>query len=108
MRHEVNRHLALYGSKREIEQSLTCLKDDVAACVGITPANEGETRLIIQQMMECKLVTAGVLLDGNYVYNKTKILRNLRSMVKRQKMSLMTHYTYQFMQHCGSIAHFNK
>jgi hypothetical protein len=60
-------------------------------------------------MMEQKLVTADVLLNGNSVYNKEKILRNVRMMVRRKKMSLMTNYTYEFLSNaCGSIAHWNK
>ena len=108
MRHEINRHLTLYGTRKEIEQSLRYLKNEVAACIGINHANEGEARLMIQQMIEQKLVTAEVLLDGNTVYDKTKILRNISSMVRHDNMSLMTDYTYHFLTNCGSIAHFSK
>jgi len=109
MRFEVNCHLVLFGTKKDVQQSLQYLKDEIAACLGIDHAREGEARIMIQNLMEQKLVTADVLLNGNSVYNKTKILRNIRMMVRHEKMSLMTNYTYEFLSNaCGSIAHWNK
>jgi hypothetical protein len=109
MRFEVNRYLVLFGTEKEIQQSRQYLKDDIAACLGIDHTREGEARSIIQKLIEQKLVTADVVLNGNNVYNKEKILRNIRMMVRNKKMSLMTDYTYKFLSNaCGSIAHWNK
>ena len=109
MRLEINRHLVLLGTKKEIEQSLPCLQGGVAACLGLNHANESEARMMIQELMEQKQVTVHVLLNGNSVYYKTKILRNVRAMIRHNDMSLMTEYTYDFLCNaCGSIAHWNK
>jgi hypothetical protein len=109
MRVELNKNLVLYGTTKEIEQSLPYLKNDIAACLGISPTQESEARLMIQELMEQKMVTAEVLINGNSIYNKDKILRNLRSMIRHQNMRLMTNYTYYFLSlACGSIAHYNK
>jgi hypothetical protein len=103
----INCFITLCGTRRQIEQSEKAIA--VAALLGISQTQEGNARLVIQQLIDQKEITATVLLNGNYVYDKKRILRNLQTIVRHNDMGRMSNYLYDFLHlSCGSIAHFNK
>jgi hypothetical protein len=84
----------------------------------ITPYNyfdgyqEAHIRTIIQGILDDpknRLRQLTVLYDGNTVWSKDKILKDVRTIVKSNDMSKMTNHLYDFLNLCcGSIAHYNK
>ena len=58
--------------------------------------------------MDSENIQADILFDGNSVWSKKKILRDIRK-VKKQGMNKLSDYLYKFLSlSCGSIAHYNK
>ena len=101
MRKEFNHKVSVYGSKKEIEEVAKLLPN-----ISIS-GNEYDDRLLIQQEI-LPFTKASILYDGNSVWNKEKILKDIRRVVKGG-MGKMTDYLYKFLSlSCGSIAHFNK
>jgi hypothetical protein len=71
---------------------------------------EPHIRKIIQEYLDhgdnYKLT---VLFEGNSVYAKTPLLRNLKAIVRANDMSKMNDELYHFFSlSCGSIAHYNR
>lgn len=94
----------IYGSKREIDDAISILQN-------VNPGSydkEVEARLLIQDLIDKHNIKASILYDGNTVYSKKRIIRDLKLIVKHNDMSVMTDYLYNFLSSCGSIAHFNK
>ena len=101
MRKEFNRKVSIYGSKKEIEETVKMLLN--VKFFG----NEHDERLLIQREI-LPFTKASILYDGNSVWNKEKILKDIRRVIKGG-MGKMTDYLYKFLSlSCGSIAHYNK
>lgn len=89
---------------------------DVIKAMNLTRMKEPRARLRIQEAIdECGL-KAIVLVNGNSVWSKKKIMRNLQRILKhgtlynnnQRKPPILTQYFYQFLhQTCGSIAHYD-
>lgn len=100
---KINESMTAYGSKNELMRVVPCLTS-----MSLT-GDEGKDRLIILNFIENHRPKVDILYKGNTVWDKKKLLKNFRSMVKSNNMGLMTKYTYEFLHlSCGSIAHFNK
>ena len=116
--------IRLNGSKREIEAAEEALNELD------TDLSEGEIRPLIQEIMEQRKLKAAILYDGNSVWSKKRIIRNLRQIVKAGVLyredkpsyipvgsmlripstgkTILTKYFYEFLHLCcGSIAHYN-
>ena len=98
-----NTQITISGSAADIALAKTYLSE--LELTGV----EAKDRLMIMETITTDKLNASILYDGNTVWNETKLLRNLRSMVRSNNMNLMTKYTYDFFHlSCGSIAHTNK
>ncbi|MCK4697606.1 MAG: hypothetical protein KAT53_04795 [Dehalococcoidia bacterium] len=99
--------ISLYGSKREIEAAEEALNELD------TDLSEGEIRPLIQEIIDQRKLKAAILYDGNSVWSKQRIIRNLRQIVKagvlyREDRPRLSKYFYEFLHLCcGSIAHYN-
>lgn len=106
MRKEYNKKINIYGSSKEIEaaeKALNTLKPE------ILEKPEKELRLEIQKLIKNYKLKASILLNGNIVWDKDKILKNIRTIIRHDDMSKMSNYLYEFLHmECGSIAHYNK
>ena len=66
---------------------------------------EGER---VQSILDTEPIHAKLLFDGNGVYSKDKIIKDIKR-VKKNGMPKMTNRLYEFLTLCcGSIAHYNK
>ena len=78
--------------------------------------SESKARLKIQGFIDKHRLKASILVNGNPVWSKKRILRNLQRIMKhgtlynrdQAKPPILSHYFYQFLhQTCGSIAHYD-
>ncbi|RLI40844.1 hypothetical protein DRO69_12390 [Candidatus Bathyarchaeota archaeon] len=104
--------ITYYGSEKEITKAAAILKK----VRGLQRMSEGKARLIIQQLIDKHGLKATIHLNGNAVWSKKRILKNLRRIMKQgtlynpdqDKPPILSHYFYQFLhQCCGSIAHYD-
>ena len=80
--------------------------------IGITPPlstmSESHARIKIQQLIDSGRIKADILFDGNSVWSKKRIIKDIKR-VKKGGMTKLTNHLYQFLHLCcGSIAHYNK
>ena len=69
---------------------------------------EPKARLALQDLIDFKKLTTDILFDGNSVWSRDRIIRDVRKVVKNG-MNSMTDYLYSFLHlKAGSIAHYNK
>jgi len=127
--------ISLYGSEREIEAAEEALNEHLAELamdpLGTdTDLSEAEIRPRIQEIFDHRKLKADILYNGNGVWSKKRIIRNLRQIVKAgvlyrgEKQSyipigsmlripsigetILSKYFYEFLHLCcGSIAHYN-
>lgn len=118
--------ITIRGSKKDCEKAEELLK----TIEGLEVLSESAARLKIQQLIDDNNLKAWILFNGNGVYSKKRILRNLRRIRKhgvlydRTKLSfipigsmlrmptvgktILSKYFYEFLTLCcGSIAHYN-
>ena len=102
---KIDRRIALYGSKNAIDTAEELIERFFPK---IAKLSEGEARIELQSLIDTEPVKADILFDGNGVYSKKKIIRDIKR-VKKNGMQSMTNGLYQFLSLCcGSIAHYNK
>lgn len=95
--------ITVYGSKSEIEEA----KQVVSRVVSILTGNEGIDRLILQNQV-VESIHARILYDGNNVWNKKRLLRDLKIVIDKG-MEHLSDELYKFVSlACGSIAHYDK
>jgi len=93
--------------------------------------NECEARLLIQDIIDKHRIKAHILFDGNTVWSKDRIIRNLKQIIEAGTLynkkkphyipigsmlrmptvgdCILSDYFYSFLHlDCGSIAHYNK
>jgi len=101
----IDSRVALYGNKQSIEQAEIILQKNIPDLPALT---ESKARLQIQECIDHENIKASILFDGNSVWSKKKILRDIKR-VKKHGMEKLTDYLYKFFHlSCGSIAHYNK
>ena len=101
----IDPRVALYGSKNNITASDIILQKNIP---DLPTLPESEARLQLQETIDSENIKADILFDGNSVWSKKKILRDIRK-VKKHGMKKLTDYLYKFLSlSCGSIAHYNK
>lgn len=90
--------------------------DIIKKTPGLTRVREGKARLLIQDAIDQHNLKATVLVNGNIVWSKKKILRNLERIIRhgtlynpnQDKPPILSHYFYEFLHlDCGSIAHYD-
>jgi hypothetical protein len=107
MRKECNidKRIALYGSKNDIETTEELIERFFPEIAG---RSEATARISLQSLLDTEPIKANILFDGNGVYSKKKIIRDIKR-VKKNGMQSMTDGLYKFLSLCcGSIAHYNK
>ena len=58
--------------------------------------------------MDAENIKADILFDGNSVWSKKKILRDIKK-IKKYGMNKLSDYLYKFLSlSCGSIAHYDR
>ena len=105
MHKEVSGKITLYGSGSQITQTEAVLQ----TIPNLAGMNEPEARLAILKLIEDNNIEADILFDGNTVWNREKLLKNIRLIKKTNDMNRMSDYLYKFLHLCcGSIAHYDK
>lgn len=125
MREEIGK-ISIYGSKREIEEAKKLLN----TIPDLHELPEPDARFKLQDMIDEYRIKADILYDGNTVYSKKRIIRNLRQIIRAGVLGyasytsvgsmlrvptmttgkpVLSDYFYEFLHlSCGSIAHYNK
>ncbi|MEO0126302.1 MAG: hypothetical protein ABIL44_00960 [candidate division WOR-3 bacterium] len=98
--------ISIYGSEKEIEIAQTILKQFLSS--ELFKEDESKARIEIQRLIDKHNIKATILWDGNIVWSKKRILKDIRKIVD-EGMNAMSDYLYQFLNLCcGSIAHYDK
>ena len=107
MRHilKIDKRVVLYGSKKQIQETEIILIKNIPQ---LPTLSESQARLKIQDCLDLENVKIDILYDGNSVWSKKRILRDIKR-IKKNGMKSLTNYLYKFLSlSCGSIAHYNK
>ena len=108
--------ITYYGSEKEIAEAVAVLKKyERRHKKGLQLVNmkEAKARLIIQDLIDKHDLTAGILINGNNVWSKSRVLANLEHIKKTGLLysidngehAVLSQYFYQFLIVCGSVAH---
>ena len=101
----IDNRVAIYGNKNQVEQTEIILLKNIPTLPTMT---ESQARVKIQECIDGENIRADILFDGNSVWSKKKILRDIKK-VKKYGMKTLSDYLYKFLSlSCGSIAHYNK
>ena len=102
---KIDRRVALYGSKKQIQEAEIILIKNIPQ---LPTLSESLARLKIQECLDFENVKVDILFDGNSVWSKKRILRDIKR-IKKYGMKSLSNYLYKFLSlSCGSIAHYNK
>jgi len=111
--------ITYYGSEKEISEAIETIKNyEKSKPKGphLENMKEADARLIIQQLIDQNRLKASILVNGNTVWSKDRILRNLELIMQhgtlynenQTKPPYLSHYFYQFLHLvCGSMAHYD-
>jgi len=104
--------ITYFGSERDIADTIMVLKQHE----NISKMKEADARLLIQKFIDEHRLRASILVNGNRVWSKDRILRNLERIMKlgtlynedQTKPPILSRYFYEFLsQDCGSIAYYD-
>ena len=104
--------ITYFGSEKDISEAIAVLKKEK----NLENMKESEARLLIQELIDKNRLKASILINGNTVWSKERILQNLERIIKygtlynedQSKPPILSHYFYQFLHLvCGSIAHYD-
>ena len=101
----IDRRVVLFGSRKDISKAEQALTQSIPQ---LGTFSEPEARVQIQNCMDNQNIKAGILFDGNSVWSRARILRDIKQ-VKKHGMQKLSDYLYKFLSlSCGSIAHYDK
>jgi len=102
-----------FGSEKDINEAIAALKKHP----DLQTISESKARLIIQELIDQHRLRASILINGNTVWSKSRILGNLEKIMRhgtlynaedQSKPPILSRYFYQFLHlDCGSIAHYD-
>jgi len=104
--------ITYFGSESEINEAIAILKQHPT----LEGMKEPDARLLIQKLIDEHRIKASILVNGNSVWSKDRILGNLERIIKhgtlynedQKKPPILSQYFYQFLSlACGSIAHYD-
>ena len=104
--------ITYFGSEKDIAKAVAIIKRHKS----LKRMSEPRARLKIQGLIDKHNLKASILVNGNTVWSKKRILNNLRRILKhgtlynpeQEKPPILSHYFYQFLHLvCGSIAHYD-
>lgn len=102
---QLDKRVKFYGTPKLVKEAEKVL---IGVIPPISTMSEPGARIKIQQLIDSGRIKADILFDGNSVWGKKKIIRDIKR-VKNGGMEKLTNHLYQFLTLCcGSIAHFNK
>jgi len=102
--HYVRNKITICGSKKDVIYAASIL----GKCPGLGVSREYEARQCIQILIDSYRLKATILWDGNTVWSKKRIIKDLGT-VLQHGMAALSDYLYQFFHLCcGSIAHYDK
>jgi len=99
-----------FGSENDITKAVAVIKKHKK----LRSMKEGKARLEIQKLIDKHNLKTSILLNGNTVWSKKRILQNLERIMKhgtlydedQKKPAILSHYFHQFLhQVCGSMNH---
>lgn len=119
--------LTIIGSSQEVARALSLL----LSIPELLAKGESEARLLIQDLIDKHKIKATIMFDGNTVWSKDRIIRNLKQIIEAGTLyngkkpayipigsmlrmpvvgdCVLSTYFYSFLNlKCGSIAHYNK
>jgi hypothetical protein len=112
--------ITYYGSEKEISEAIDVLKKyESSHSKGphLESMTEANARRIIQRLIDKHHLKASILVNGNSVWSKDRILKNLEKIMQhgtlynyedQSKPPILSHYFYQFLHLvCGSMAHYD-
>jgi len=111
--------ITYYGSETEISVAIETIKNyEKSKPKGphLESMTEANARLVIQQLIDQNHLKASILVNGNSVWSKDRILKNLEQIMQhgtlynedQTKPPILSHYFYQFLHLvCGSVAHYD-
>jgi len=101
----IDKRVTIYGSSNNCIQAEIVLTKNIPQ---LPTLSESQARLKIQECIDYENIKADILFDGNSVWSKKKIIRDVKK-VKKYGMKKLSNYLYKFLSLCcGSIAHYNK
>jgi len=104
--------ITYYGSEKEISKAVQVIEKRKS----LKRMGEAKARLKIQELIDQYKLKANILINGNQVWSKTQILRNLKRLMKhgqlynrdQSKKPVLSNYFYSFLHLCcGSVAHYD-
>ena len=104
--------ITYFGSEKDIAKAAAIINRHRS----LKRLPESKARLKIQGLIDKHSLKAAILVNGNTVWSKRRILTNLQRIMKhdtlynldQEKPPILSHYFYQFLhQTCGSIAHYD-
>lgn len=102
----IDSRISIYGSSKDIEDAEQALADNN---VDLSTLDEPLARLAIQSVIDEHHLKASILINGNSVWSRDRIIRDINKVVKHNNMTAMTDYLYKFLSlSCGSIAWTNR
>lgn len=102
-----------FGSEKYIAQAAEVMKKHRKFWKTL---REPTARLELQKLIDKHHLKASIIVNGNAVYSKVRILQNLARIMKhgtlynedQKKPPILSQYFYQFLhQVCGSMAHYD-
>lgn len=101
----IDNRVALYGPKKQIKEAEIILLKNIPE---LPTLSESQARLRIQDCLDFETIKVDILFDGNSIWSKKRILRDIKK-IKKNGMKSLSNYLYKFLSlSCGSIAHYNK
>jgi hypothetical protein len=105
--------ITYFGSEKDIAKAVAVIKRNRS----IARMKEPKARLKIQRLIDEEKLKASILVNGNTVWSKDRILKNLRRIMRcgtlynaadQSKPPILSQYFYQFLHLCcGSVAHYD-
>lgn len=101
----IDKRVVLFGNNQQIKTAENILINNIP---NLPALSEHQARIRIQNCIDNENIKADIMFDGNSVWSKKRILKDIRT-VKKGGMGKMSDYLYNFLHlSCGSIAHYNK
>jgi uncharacterized protein YcbK (DUF882 family) len=101
---ESDNRIKIYGTGKEVARAKKIL-----SLYPLKERNEQQARMMIQEIIDGENIKAHILINGNSIYSKHRILRNVKRLIRTNDMNNLSDYFYEFLTNsCGSIAHYSK
>ena len=89
----IDKRVAIYGNKKNVEATEIVLVKNIPQ---LPTLPEAQARIKIQEVIDNENIRADILFDGNSVWSKKKILRDIKK-IEKQGMNKLSDYLYKFL-----------